>query len=196
MAYSLQKATIPAPSLANVLERPLQRCVQRLHLGLERSKRHARVCAGQGRGVSKPPFRPRPRTRTQPHNRAAQARAQQIAARGRQGWLRSNGPRLAQSTSVLRDARGPTSRICPKAPRSAGAGAHARVRPWWHKGVWCVRWPWWVCAPAQHATRKEETLLMARRPSEHSMSRQPSVPAALGAGDQAPLRRKSWAGRC
>merc|ERR1719424_2331146 len=43
MAYSLQKATIPAPSLANVLERPLQRCVQRLHLGLERSKRHARV---------------------------------------------------------------------------------------------------------------------------------------------------------
>ena len=71
MAYSLQKATIPAPSLANVLERPLQRCVQRLHLGLERSKRHARVCAGQGRGVSKPPFRPRPRPRTQPHNRAA-----------------------------------------------------------------------------------------------------------------------------
>jgi hypothetical protein len=70
--------------------------------------------------------------------------------------MRQDGRRMLEG--LFRDEQRPTAKH--------GAASGGKARGW--------------RAPAQQATRNEAMLLMASRPSEHSMSRQPSAPAAGG----------------
>jgi len=67
------------------------------------------------------------------------------------------------------------TRVCERGSREWVAG----VREKEHATVAAIRARRGCSAPAQQATRKEATLLMARRPSEHSMRRQPNAPAGV-----------------